>query len=123
MEINQRKSENRPVEIFGIETIKKIRKYSNKNSYSNKLKKITDLTLIMLYSGMRSGEIRTIKKENIFLDKNYMIGGIKTDAGINRIIPIHPKIKELIIFYYNEFPEKNFFHKPKLKKHFLKQHL
>lgn len=108
LEINQRKSENRPVEIFGIETIKKIRKYSDKNSYSNKLKKIADLTLIMLYSGMRSGEIRTIKKENIFLDKNYMIGGIKTDAGINRIIPIHPKIKDLIIFYYNEFPEKDF---------------
>lgn len=108
MEINQRKSENRPVEIFGIETIKKIRKYSDKNSYSNKLKKIADLTLIMLYSGMRSGEIRTIKKENIFLDENYMIGGIKTDAGINRIIPIHPKIKNLIIFYYNEFSEKDF---------------
>ena len=108
LEINQRKSENRFVEIFGIETIKKIRKYSDKNSYSNKLKKIADLKLIMLYSGMRSGEIRTIKKENIFLDKNYMIGGIKTDAGINRIIPIHPKIKNLIIFYYNEFPEKDF---------------
>jgi len=50
----------------------------------------------MLYTGMRSGEIRSIKKENIFLDENYMIGGIKTEAGKGRIIPIHPKIKDLI---------------------------
>lgn len=66
------------------------------------------MVLIMLYTGMRSGEIRTIEKKNIFLSKNYMIGGIKTKAGINRIIPIHPKIKNLIEYYYNEYPEKNF---------------
>lgn len=45
------------------------------------MKKIADLTLIMLYSGMRSGEIRTIKKENIFLDENYMIGGELTELS------------------------------------------
>ena len=57
---------------------------------------------------MRSGEIRTIKKENIFLTENYMIGGIKTEAGIDRIIPIHPKIKDLIEFYFKEYPDKSY---------------
>ena len=77
------------------------------------------MTLIMLYTSMRSGEIRNIKKENIFLDENYMIGGIKTEAVKDRIIPIHPKIKDLIIFYYNEFPNKDFlFSQTKSKKAF-----
>ena len=48
-----------------------------------------------------------------------MIGGIKTEAGKDRIIPIHPKIKDLIIFYYNEFPNKDFlFSQTKSKKAF-----
>ena len=119
LEISQKKSVTRPVKVIDIKTIKKIRKYSNENNCTNKLKKIADMTLIMLYTGMRSGEIRSIKKENIFLNENYMIGGIKTEAGKDRIIPIHPKIKDLIIFYYNEFPNKDFlFSQTKSKKAF-----
>ena len=119
LEISQKKSVTRPVKVIDIKTIKKIRKYSNENNCTNKLKKIADMTLIMLYTGMRSGEIRSIKKENIFFNENYMIGGIKTEAGKDRIIPIHPKIKDLIIFYYNEFPNKDFlFSQTKSKKAF-----
>ena len=48
-----------------------------------------------------------------------MIGGTRTEAGKDRIIPIHPKIKNLIIFYYNEFPNKDFlFSQTKSKKAF-----
>ena len=52
--------------------------------------------LIMCYAGLRYGELATIQLENIHLDENYMIGGIKTDAGINREIPIHEKLKPII---------------------------
>lgn len=52
--------------------------------------------LIMCYSGMRFGELFTMQLENIHLDESYMIGGIKTDAGIDREIPIHERIKPLI---------------------------
>lgn len=55
-----------------------------------------DLILILLYSGMRSGELAELKVANIHLDENYMIGGFKTKAGTDRYIPIHPKIKKLI---------------------------
>ena len=63
-----------------------------------KLKKYNyvKIVLIMLYTGMRLGEIRTIKKENIFIEESYLIGGIKTKTGKNRIIPICNKIKPLI---------------------------
>lgn len=85
--------------VFDRELIKKIRNYSNKGT-DEVLVKIADLMLILLYSGMRTGEIRQLRTENIFLEQNYIIGGIKTEAGIDRIIPIHPKIKNLIIKYY-----------------------
>jgi len=51
---------------------------------------------------MRHGELKILKKENIFLDKDYMIGGIKTAAGIDRQIVIAQKIKPIIIKFYNE---------------------
>ena len=52
--------------------------------------------LILIYTGTRISELLLIDKTNIFLDKNYMIGGVKSEAGINRVIPIHRRIKPLI---------------------------
>lgn len=56
---------------------------------------------ISIYTGIRPLELVTIKNENVFLEENYMIGGCKTEAGTNRIIPIHPEIKDIIKKYYN----------------------
>ena len=55
-----------------------------------------DTIIIMIYTGLRIGELLTIKRENVFIDKRYMIGGIKTEAGKNRVIPIHEKIVPFI---------------------------
>lgn len=62
---------------------------------------IADTILIMIYTGMRPSELLSIKTENIHLSENYMIGGLKTDAGKNRVIPISKKIMPLIIKRYN----------------------
>ena len=62
---------------------------------------IRDLFLMMLYAGTRVEEQLSIYTENIFLDKNYFIGGLKTNAGRNREIPIHPAVKHLYEKYYN----------------------
>lgn len=62
---------------------------------------VRDLLLIALYTGCRAEEILFIYNKNIFLEKDYFVGGIKTQAGINREIPIHPKIKSIFIKYYN----------------------
>lgn len=56
----------------------------------------TGYVLIMCYAGLRYGELATIELENIHLDQDFMIGGIKTDAGIDREIPIHHRIKPII---------------------------
>lgn len=56
----------------------------------------TAYILIMCYAGLRYGELAKLPLENIHLDQDYMIGGIKTEAGIDREIPIHHRIKPLI---------------------------
>lgn len=62
---------------------------------------IRDFWLMLLYSGMRADELLSVYTDNIFLQNNYLIGGLKTEAGINREIPIHPKVKHLYEKYYN----------------------
>lgn len=61
-----------------------------------------DTILIMIYTGLRIGELLTIKRDNVFIDKRYMIGGIKTEAGKNRVIPIHEKIVPYIKKWYDK---------------------
>lgn len=54
------------------------------------------ITLIQLYSGMRIAEVIEMKSKDTFPEEGYMIGGLKTKAGRNRYIPIHPAIYMLL---------------------------
>lgn len=47
-----------------------------------------DPILIMIYTGMRPTELLEMRAENVNLEERYMVGGIKTKAGKDRIIPI-----------------------------------
>ena len=60
-----------------------------------------DTVLIMIYTGMRPSEMLGIKTENIHLSEKYIIGGLKTDAGKDRIIPINNKVLPFIRKRYN----------------------
>ena len=62
-----------------------------------KIMEYADTILILIYTGMRINELLKLEKKNVNLENNTIIGGSKTDAGKNRIIPIHPKILPLII--------------------------
>ena len=57
---------------------------------------IVDTILFLIYTGMRPSELLKMECKDINLEERYMVGGIKTDAGINRIIPIHDDIFPLI---------------------------
>lgn len=65
-----------------------------------------DTVLFAIYSGCRPMEIFTIKTSDVHLDDDYLRGGIKTEAGIDRVIPIHPKIKHIVEKHYN--PDKEY---------------
>ncbi|MGL5270736.1 MAG: tyrosine-type recombinase/integrase [Selenomonadaceae bacterium] len=56
--------------------------------------------LIYCYTGLRPTELLKIKTENVYLDERYMLGGLKTSAGINRMIPIAEKIFPFIKAMY-----------------------
>jgi len=63
---------------------------------------VRDFLLLANYTGCRAEELLFIYTANIHLDKNYFIGGIKSEAGTDREIPIHPLIKPIIEKYYNK---------------------
>lgn len=56
--------------------------------------------LISLYSGWRPSEIAELEIKNVDLENKTMMGGLKTEAGINRIVPIHSKIFSLVESLY-----------------------
>lgn len=55
-----------------------------------------DTILIMIFTGLRIGELLILKPSDIDLDNETIKGGIKTEAGKNRIIPINHKILPFI---------------------------
>lgn len=62
----------------------------------------TDTILIMIYTGLRIGELLILKPSDINLEERIITGGIKTDAGKNRIIPINKKVLPFIEKRLNE---------------------
>ena len=48
-----------------------------------------EIAMIYIYTGMRASELLEVKKENVNLDTRIMIGGLKTEAGADRHIPLH----------------------------------
>ncbi len=56
-----------------------------------------DMILIDIYSGWRPGELIAIKGRDVNLKEKIMMGGIKTEAGKNREVPIHSKIYDFIV--------------------------
>lgn len=110
-----KKSKNKKIEkerLFTYEQIEYLWNFQNRTkglkNHSKKEREqfIRDFWLMLIYSGCRADELLSVYTENIFLEDNYFIGGLKTDAGINREIPIHPAVKHLWEKYYdpkNEF--------------------
>ena len=72
-----------------------------------------DTILILIYTGMRISELLQLTRFNIDFDTMTITGGIKTDAGRNRIIPIHPKILKHVKKWYGKNGDTLIFHKDK----------
>lgn len=64
------------------------------------------IALVLVYTGMRLNELLTARRENIHADDGYLIGGEKTEAGRDRVIPLHPDIMPYILqwLYGNDTP-------------------
>lgn len=75
-----------------------------------------DIVLIYIYTGMRPTELLEVLTENVYLAKKYMVGGLKTENGYNRLIPLCDKILPLIKNRYN--PDKKYLINNKFGNHF-----
>ncbi len=64
-----------------------------------------DIILIQCYSGWRPQELGKIEVANVNLKNWTYKGGMKTDFGSDRIVPIHPKIRSLVIKNYEKAKE------------------
>lgn len=62
--------------------------------------KISKWQLLYIYTGTRPTELVKMELDNINLKERYMIGGIKTKAGKNRIIPIAECILPILSDFY-----------------------
>lgn len=62
----------------------------------------TAIILIQCYSGWRPQELGNIKLCDVNMVLNYFEGGMKTEAGKNRIVPIHEKIYGLVLTKYQQ---------------------
>lgn len=98
----------RKIKMPNIESKKTKREFTEKEiaiiySYCNDLEywEIARITICWIYTGTRTNELLLINSNEVFLDKSYMIGGLKTEAGKNRIIPIHSVIRPFIEIWYD----------------------
>lgn len=65
-------------------------------------KRYVDAMLIQCYSGWRPQELGLLKLENVDLENWTFQGGMKTEAGTDRVVPIHSRIRPLVLRKYQE---------------------
>ncbi|WP_340222130.1 site-specific integrase [Fusobacterium nucleatum] len=95
--------------IFTREEIKTM--FDNLDSNNRYIKKMTYGTLILIYTGLRVGELINLKTKDVDLDKNIIsIVESKTTAGIRKI-PISEKIVDLFKNNIDNTKEYFFFNK------------
>ena len=61
-----------------------------------------DILLIQCYSGWRPQELGLLELKDVDLENWTFLGGMKTDASENRIVPIHSRIQDLVLQKYQE---------------------
>lgn len=61
-----------------------------------------DTILILIYTGFRINEFLGLTKFSVNFNNQTITGGFKTDAGKDRIVPIHPKILKHVKAWYDK---------------------
>ena len=84
--------DHKPRKPFTLEQVKQIKEFKHPRN---------EITLILLYTGMRITEILEMKREHVNLEERYFYGGKKTPTGKTRFTPIHDEIYPIIEKHYN----------------------
>ena len=81
-------------EIFTDEEVSRL--------WENEKLEWVDSIIFFLYTGFRISEMIDLKIETVNLQNWTLIGGTKTAAGKNRLIPIHSKIQHIVQDRFNQ---------------------
>ena len=73
-----------------------------------------DWILAMCYTGFRPSEFLSLKKSDFDAEHWTLRGGAKTDAGKNRLVPVHPLLRPIIAkrmlipgeYLFSHYPDK-----------------
>lgn len=61
-----------------------------------------DIVMFMCYTGWRPTEMCLLTKESVDIENWYITGGIKTQAGKNRVVPIHQSVRHIVLNWLNK---------------------
>lgn len=75
--------------------------------WDNESDENVQLILFQIYTGWRPQEIGYIELQNVDIDNWCITGGMKTEAGINRLVPVHEKIKDIVKAAYDKAVSKD----------------
>jgi site-specific recombinase XerD len=64
--------------------------------WSHQAEPLADTVLFFIYGGWRIGELLTMETENVNLEDHWYKGGSKTEAGKERVVPIHDLIFDAV---------------------------
>ena len=93
--IQENTTQKKPKVPFSKEEIKTLWKNVDKVEF-------VDMILVGIYSGWRPQELAILQHKDIDLENGWMTGGMKTESGKDRMVPIHPKVFFLIENRYNK---------------------
>lgn len=70
--------------------------------WANKDRFAIKVLLIDCYSGWRPSELLEMKLKDVDLKAMTFVGGMKTESSMNRVVPIHSKVQDLVTEFYND---------------------
>lgn len=94
--VSKEKEENRKIkQPFTNEELDKLWK-------SIEFVPFADMIIYACYSGWRPSELVDLKVSSVDFEQGFIKGGIKTSAGKNRLVPIHPLVLSIVKKYYED---------------------
>lgn len=76
---------------FTDEELQKIRKAADTGDVP-----YADVILFMCYTGWRPTEMCQLTPDSVDTEKWFITGGIKTEAGKNRVVPVHKTVQPIV---------------------------
>lgn len=76
--------------------IQRIQTVADDPAPANRLRLTAQIALVLVYTGMRIDELLSMRRDDVHLDQGYLVGGEKTEAGRQRIIPILAPIRHIL---------------------------